>query len=210
VELNVAFTAERGRDRTAWEAPLLDFNLGVGERIQLKAELAWLVVDEQARSAVAGLGNTNLGIKCRFLDEDRDGVAVSVYPQYEFNTAGSSADRGLVDEGTELFLPFQIQRSLGFVDLDLELGYARVEEGSDRWQCGLACGRELGERFELLAELYGTADRELDRGQLDFGVGCRWAPGEQFRFLFSAGRTLAGPAEDELEFFSYLGVQLLF
>src|SRR5436190_8802827 len=45
-ELNLAFTLERFRHESLYEAPLLDFNYGVGERIQLKIELPWLLKHE--------------------------------------------------------------------------------------------------------------------------------------------------------------------
>src|SRR5262245_55194249 len=90
-ELNVAFTVEKLRHEVSYEAPVLDFNYGVGERTQLKVELPWLIEHEKAGSDASGLGNVLLGIKCRFLDHDPDWVDVSVYPQAELHTTAHSS-----------------------------------------------------------------------------------------------------------------------
>src|ERR1051325_3316526 len=78
-ELNIAFTVEKFRHQTLYEAPLLDFNYGVGERIQLKAELPWLFDHDTPGSDESGLGNVLLGFKYRFLDHDKSEVDVAVY-----------------------------------------------------------------------------------------------------------------------------------
>ena len=51
--------------------PLLDLNYGVGERVQLKLKPRLVVVDEPGCSVEAGAGNIQLGVKWRFLDQDR-------------------------------------------------------------------------------------------------------------------------------------------
>src|SRR5881394_1031998 len=71
-ELNLAFTVEKFRHDTLYEAPLFDFNYGVGERIQLKLELPWLIDHETPGPDASALGNALLGFKYRFLDHDKE------------------------------------------------------------------------------------------------------------------------------------------
>jgi hypothetical protein len=90
--------------------PLLDLNYGVGESVQLKLKPRLVVLDEPGSGVEAGAGNIQLGVKWRFLDQDRHHVSMSFYLQADFNPPGNSVDRGLVTEGTQFLLPLQVQR----------------------------------------------------------------------------------------------------
>src|SRR3954454_19296239 len=46
-EIELSFTAEKTHRKTTYEAPLLDFNYGWGDRIQLKYEVPLLVLNEK-------------------------------------------------------------------------------------------------------------------------------------------------------------------
>jgi hypothetical protein len=137
-EINLPITLEQTRDERIFEAPLLDINYGLGERTQLKFEVPWLVVDRRDNGTTDGLGNSEIGIKHRFLDEDRHGVSMSIYPQLEFNNPTSSDERGLVDEGMRFKLPVQMTRSAGPFEWYLEAGYEFVEASEDQWLYGVA------------------------------------------------------------------------
>jgi hypothetical protein len=206
-EFNLAATYQGSSSATLWEAPLLDLNYGVGERTQLKLEIPWVILDEEDRETRSGLGNGLIGVKWRFLDEAESGVSVSTYPQLEFNTSSSSEREGLVEEGTEFFLPFELERHFGLVGVDGELGYANREGGDDGWVWGLAVGRDMTEELELLAEIHGEGALELDEGEIVGDVGFRWRLGEHETVLFSIGHGLRD--RDETEWLGYLGVQFL-
>ena len=83
-EINTALTAEKIPARTAFEAPLLDVNYGVGERVQLKVEAPLEVVDQHGAGSETSVGNPMVGGKWRFLDRVGSKYAVSTYPQLEF------------------------------------------------------------------------------------------------------------------------------
>ena len=89
-----------------WGFPLLDINYGVGERIQLKFKIPWILIDEDGQELASGLGNSELEIKWRFPDEENNVIPISVYPQFTFNSLQRSIDRGIVDDGSEFVLPF--------------------------------------------------------------------------------------------------------
>jgi hypothetical protein len=210
-EINFAFAAEKGAEGE-WllEAPLLDINYGVGERIQLKFEVPWVWLDEDGEDPKNGLGNSTIGVKWRFFDQEDYHVNVSVYPQCSFNNPTSSADRGLADDGTELFLPVEIERSFGRFSLNPELGFAVREEDDDGWEYGLALGYKLFEPLELLGEIHGEADDGLGTHDLVFNAGCRWELTEGLTLLAAAGRGLRGSGSSEPEFLGYLGLQFVF
>ena len=121
-EINIALTVERSNEKIRFEGPLLDFNYGLEETIQLKYEVPWVALKDREKIK-GGVGNSLFGVKWRFLDQNRHGMAMSVYPQFEFNNSSSSADRGLVDKGIQFLLPFQIEKKIGKFTVNPELGY---------------------------------------------------------------------------------------
>ena len=113
-EINTAFTIERGFDGRFFGTPLLDINYGLSKNTQLKVEIPWLVLRRNGQRGISGLGNTNIGVRWRFRDEDeKHRVAISIYPQIEFNNPTSSVRRGLVDKGPEFLMPLQWQTMVG-------------------------------------------------------------------------------------------------
>jgi hypothetical protein len=209
-EINIGFTIEKLLQETLYEAPILDINYGLGERIQLKYEVPWVFLDEEGAGTKSGLGNSEIGIKYRFLDEERHGVSMSVYPQFSFNNPTSSDERGLADPGTELLLPFEIARRVGPVDLGLELGYTLIEHGRDEWVYGLAAAWPLAERFELVGEVHGVATGDFEEDVLVFNLGSVLQAHEKINLLFSAGRSFRESSTTEPELLGYLGLQLNF
>lgn len=209
-EINIAGTLEQRQDERVLEAPVLDINYGLGERIQLKYEIPRIVLDEEGEGTINGLGTSEVGIKYRFLDYEHDGVSMSVYPQYEFNNPGSSSEeRGLVDDN-ELLLPVQIARPIGPVEVSVELGYALIESESDEWFYGVAVGYPLNDRITLLGEIFGTATEDFAEDELIFNLGVEYAINENMNLLFSLGRSFRESDSGEPELLGYLGVQFLF
>ena len=151
-EINLAWTFEHSGHSTASEAPLVVANFGVGDRIQLKYEVPWVVVaHDPDSSARSGIGASLVGIKWRFFDSGPDGWQVSTYPQISFRTGGSSAaDGDLDDSGTLLLLPLEVQRTFGWLAVNLELGRIRDASGGDDTFAGVVAGHEAAERLEFM------------------------------------------------------------
>lgn len=209
-EINLAFTLEQTCDERIYEAPLIDINYGVGERTQLKFEVPWVVLDDRNNGAKDGLGNSEVGVKYRFLDEDRHGLSVSIYPQLEFNNPTSSDERGLVDPGVHFKLPVQLARQVGSINLYAEVGYELVEADEDEWLYGIAVGYPVNDRLELLAEVAGSADRNFDDDELVFNLGATIGINDNLNLLLSAGRSFRESSSGEPELLGYFGLQFLF
>src|SRR5438067_6203458 len=116
-EINVAWTLSQKQNARLFAIPLIDINYGLGERIQLKDEVPWLVLPRRQEGIQSGIGSANFGVKWRFLDKKRYGFAMSTYPQLEIRTSASSVRRGLIEQGGELRLPVEISRELGPVTI---------------------------------------------------------------------------------------------
>src|SRR2546428_9059616 len=153
-EINLStFLQKDGRGRRL-ETPRLDLNYGVGRRIQLKFELPWVRVSETGEPSRTGAGNSVAGVKWRFIGQEGQTLAWSVYPQLEFNTDHASVGKGLVEEGHQLLLPTEITLGIGHVEIDGEVGRNFVEHGRSEWVYGVSTEAGVSRRLELLGELH--------------------------------------------------------
>lgn len=209
-EINAGFTVESCRTAGLFETPRIDFNYGLGDHIQLKYEIPWVVLDPNGDSTKSGLGNSLLGVKWRFVDEEQHGIAVSMYPQLEFNNPTASADRGLAERGAQFLLPLEMARRVGPVKVNGEFGYKFVQHRSDELLYGLALGHEHSKRLELLGEIHGTAQRGFAEDELVFDLGGRFRLDKTLVLLVSAGRSLRQPSGGNPAFIAYLGMQFNF
>lgn len=209
-EVNFLSTLERSRNGWVSKAPNVDVNYGLGNHIQLKFEVPWLVMKEGGARRKAGLGDSMLGVKWRFLDEERNGIDMSIYPQLEFNNPTRSAEHGLVEKGMRLFLPVEAAKKVGPVEVNGEAGYRVVQHGTDELEYGLAVARQLTRRVELIGELHGSAVRTLREHELFFNAGSRVRLGKNAALLFSAGRTLRTPSDEGPHYIASFGVQFNF
>lgn len=207
-EINFGFTFARSRTATLLETPRVDFNYGLGDHIQLKYEVPWVLLDPRAERVSSGAGNSLFGVKWRFLDQDRRGVAVSLYPQLEFNNSSSSARRGLVEEGVQFLLPVEVARRVRGVDVNAELGYQFRAQARDEVLYGLAFGHDIRDRLQVLGEIHGTAEHGFADDELLFDLGGRWRLDRKLVLLFTVGRSVRGLPADAPTFFGYLGLQL--
>jgi hypothetical protein len=207
LEINLAATLERTGDGDAVEAPLLDLNYGLGERLQLKYELPYVFVDEDGGVEEDGLGNSLVGVKWRFRDAGGGGPALSTYPQLELENPGSSSG-AVAEPGTALLIPLEAQWNLGDRTLNLELGRNFRDQGPDEWIAGLALTQPLRAGFDLLAEIHGEASADLASSQGVFNVGSRVALGPRSTLLASVGSGLWSDDSDERpDLLAYVGVQ---
>lgn len=204
-ELNVAFTAEARDGARALEAPLLDLNYGVGERIQLKVEGPWLVLDAPGARRRQDFGDAAVGVKWRFLDQQGARRAdVSVYPQVAARTllqgdTGTTGRRPL-----QVLLPLEVAHSFGRASANAEVGYAFGADESEVI-AGLAVGWELGPRAEAVAEYHQTSVRTTGEHERFANVGVRGVLGRHCTLLASAGHSVGvAPAT----WISYVGLQL--
>ena len=207
-EINVAFTLEKLQTESTYETPLIDLNYGVGDNIQIKYEVPWLIFQEQGAGTKSGAGNSLAGVKWRFLDEEKIGVNMSTYPQFEFNPPTSSARRGLVDEGTNLLLPVEVSKKFGPFLVNGELGYTIRQHEDDEWFYGLICGYQIQENLTFLGEIHGGATKEFKANEVVFNIGTQWDFTKKYGLLASAGRGFSRAASDEPNLLLYLGLQI--
>jgi len=209
-EINLAATMEKRSDGRLFEAPLADINYGLGNHIQLKLEIPWLVLHERGASTNAGLGNSLVGLKWRFFGERKRGFSMSMYPQLEFNSPTASVSHGLVPRGKQLLLPIEIARNAGPIEIDGELGCRLVEYETDELFWGLAVGSKVTKRLELLGEIHGEAKRNLREREALFNLGGRFKLANHYALLFSSGRSFRPGSSDRPSLLVYSGLRFNF
>ena len=208
-EINLAVTAEQTHGEKVFELPRLDINYGQGARVQIKYEVPWELMPTP-EGHVSGAGNSIIGVKWRFLDEDRHGAALSMYPQFQFLSTPAAVRRGLAERNWELLLPMEFEKSFKFISVNAELGYNIRQRDKDQLIYGLAVGRDLTRSFELVSEAHGTCLRDSRENQILFNVGARWKLSSRLTLLMAGGRVVVHPSQTESNKFAYFATQFNF
>jgi hypothetical protein len=208
-EINVGVTTERHPDERIFNAPVLDMNYGAGDRIQLNFQIPWIIRGTNDGPTQDGLGNSQAAVKWRFFDDQKHTLAISMYPRLIFNNPNNTVLRGLDTKGTDFLLPFEFTKKVGPLDVNFEAGHWFTQYGPDSWITGLAFGRDVNERLELLGEIYNEHDKGIGDHSTTFDFGGRAKLNSHFVLLFMAGRSFNGPASGEPQLIGYLGMQFL-
>ena len=207
-EINIAYGDERTASETTLDLPRVDINYGLGKRVQVKYETAWLAVRGPEADWQGGFDNSIIGLKWRFLDRGKDAVRASLHPQLEFENSRRAVAKEVAEPGPNTLLPLQASLPLGPLRLVGEVGYRFQREAHDELVYGLLTAMELSGQFEIIAELYATAPRGGGRTDSIVQVGLRRSIAERMRLLASVGTGLGNDVE-RTRFLAYLGIQLL-
>jgi hypothetical protein len=206
-EINAAVIGAQSGQHWDFAAPDLDINYGWGERVQLKVDLSRASTETADGRRISGLAATNFGVKWRFVDQEKSGFALSIYPQLLTNLVPSSAARGLTSNNREFFLPVEISTVRGEFQFDAELGRNFVQHGPDAWVGGLIAAHACGPTLECGLELHGVLEEGELQPLVNFGV--HWQLSKQVILLAAAGREFGSAGEERPGFLFYFGFQLL-
>lgn len=206
-EINAAVIGAQSQHHWDLATPDLDINYGWGERIQLKVDLSWVSGESADDRRVSGLGATDFGVKWRFVDQDKSGFALSIYPQLLTNLAPSSVARGLTTENREFLLPAEFSTVHGDFRFDTELGRNFVHHGPDAWVGGAIVSHPCGPRLECGFELHGALVEHQIEPLANFGV--HWQLAQHVILLAAIGHGIESGAESGESFLFYFGFQLL-
>jgi hypothetical protein len=208
-EINLGYMPFLYSDQAVTHTPDVDINFGVGDRIQLTYENAWLRVRNPKSAAEYGVGQSNPGVKWRFYDAGEKGLSISMFPQFFLNNPNDAVHRGITPASQSFLLPFEFSRKFGPVDVDYELGYQFVHKGADGWLTGLVVGHEFTERLELDMEVYAQGTFHPTQNQPTLEFGGRYKIHRPVILLFMAGRSLEASRSNQSYFVGYFGLQFL-
>ena len=208
-EINVAYMPFLYTNSSVAHTPDVDINFGLGERIQLTYENAWLRVQEPSAATKYGLGQSNAGVKWRFYDAGGNGLSISTFPQIFVNNPNNSVQRGITSPYNSFLLPFEFSRKFGPVAVNYEVGYQFVHNGPDGWLMGLVMGHDFTPRLEVDVELYSSGVFHPSLAQPTVGVGARYKIHSPVVLLLMAGHGLEPTSYEQPGFVGYFGLQFL-
>ncbi|WP_194270713.1 hypothetical protein [Glaciimonas soli] len=211
-EINLATIAQHTVQGDTVSLPDVDINYGLGDSIQLKADLPWTYVQQPGDGWKSGPGFANYGVKWRFIDEGDAGFSMSTYPQYAHSITTTSINRGIAPSGSQFFLPIEVSGKVGEFDLDGEIGRNFVQNGPNQWEAGFAAGHACGKGVDCLFEIHETYTQGADGAggstQTLLNVGASWQFTKSLAILAAAGREFGKRTPDQLQALFYFGIQI--
>ena len=200
-EVNVLVDGDLTHSEKNWELPLLDINYGIGDNIQLKYEVPYIVSQSDGVSESA-VGESKVGIKHMFFEDEELKLEVAVYPQLTFVTSNDAVKKGLVTSGTITTLPFLLSMKVGRVPhgdvrMTANLGYniSTKSDTADFVSAAVGVGVPLNRRLAIMGELSTeqavTTNVENIREQLSKAVvGAIVTVSDRFMLFGSVGQSL--------------------
>jgi hypothetical protein len=208
-EINLGYMPFLYSDQSVSHVPDVDINFGVGDRIQLTYENAWLRVKSPSSAAKFGLGQSNPGVKWRFHEGGESGLSISMFPQFFLNNPNDAVRRGVTPASNVFLFPVEFSKKLGPVNVNYEIGYQAVHKGPDGWLTGLVVGHDFTPKLEGDVEVYNQGTFHPSENQPTIDFGGRYKIHSPVIFLFMAGRSLEPARSNQSSFIGYFGIQLL-
>jgi Putative MetA-pathway of phenol degradation len=206
-EFYLALMGTRTPDGQVMTAPLLEFNYGILPNLQFHIVAPYAQVRASGESWSRGYGDTEIGLKYRFIEEHDGLPQVGIFPMIELPTG--NAERGLGSGHTAVYLPLWLQKGFGKWTTYGGYGWWRNPgEGQRNWTyAGWLLQRELSEGLTLGGEVFRATASTLDgRASVGYNLGAIVNLSEQHHLLVSLGKNLSGPAETHW----YIGYQFTF
>jgi hypothetical protein len=188
--------------------PHLELNYGVFPDVQLHL-IAPLAYDAPPDgNSHYGYGDTEIGVKYRFLQETNYLPQIGIFPLLELPTGSKSDNLG---NGHWVgFLPLWVQKSWGSWTAYGGGGYGINDlSGSKNWEfVGGVLQKQVLPNLALGAEVYYQTGYQTDfpNTATAFNVGLIYDFSERHHLLLSAGRSIDGP----VDFQCYLAYQFTF
>ncbi|MFY9841689.1 MAG: hypothetical protein ACLP0H_18435 [Terriglobales bacterium] len=208
-EINLGYMPFYYSNQSVSHVPDLDINFGVGDRIQLTYETAWLRVQNPFSPTKFGLNQSNPGVKWRFYDAGESGLSISVFPQAFINNPNNAVRRGVTPASQGFLLPFEFAKKIGPIGVDFEVGYQFTHKGPDTWLTGLVLGHDFTKKFEMDMEFYSQGAFHPSAYQPTLGIGARYKIHKPVILLLMSGRSLESTQSNQSYFVGYLGLQFL-
>ncbi len=206
-EFYVASQYIHARDGKAATLPHFEFNYGPLPNVMLHVITPFQYVKPEGESSQYGYGDTEFGIKLRFIQETEYIPMVGTFALTEFPTGDS--DKGLGNGQAQYFLPLWFQKSWGPWTTYGGGGYwiNQGEGNKNWWFTGWLLQREITKQLTLGGEIFHrTISHEGGEESTGFQLGAIINLTENHHILMSAGRDFDGPNL----FTAYLAYQFTF
>ncbi len=211
LEFIPGWTSESRPGERVTELPTFEFNYGLAPNVELSYEAAWLSVREDGAPRVSGYSNSIVGLKWRFLEAEKDGIAVALKPEFEFRNPGSSSvHKGLAEDENAFELQLRAEKEVGGFALGAAVGRAFPSKSDGAWVFGAIVKKEVIKGCKLGLELHGEAASSFSRSAVLLNAGAKFEVSEHAEFLVGIGRELHNHDEPRVTLRTYLGWQQTF
>jgi hypothetical protein len=192
-EAYIFATHDVARDATQVEGPGFELNIGAAPNLQLHLVTPFATASVAGGPTMHGLGDVEIGVKYRLVEEGEHWPQVGVFPMLELPTG--NANRGLGNGQLWARLPLWLQKSWGPWTTYGGGGCAlnRAADARDYLFAGWLVQRDLSAKLTMGGELYTHgADTREGGGTAIFNAGGYYNFRPDFSLLFSLGHSLAG------------------
>jgi len=183
--------------------PHVEMNYGVLPDVQLHALVGEFYNKISGEPMQYGFGDTELGLKFRFIHETSDLPQVGIFPFVELPTGNEM--RGLGNGKAQVYLPVWFQKNLGKDWQTFGGGGYWFNPGAgnrDWWYTGWAIQRKMTEKLNVGIEVFHEGPQmQGERANTGANLGAVFDITENYHLLASAGHTLQGG------FLAYFGIQ---
>jgi hypothetical protein len=202
-EFYIFSTYDKTPDGKDIAVPAFEYNYGPLPDMQLHIVVPFARSEPNGEASHSGLGDIEVGVKYRFIEETETMPQVGIFPMAELNTGDS--DKGLGNGKTWWRLPVWIQKSWGEWTTYGGGGYVvnRAEGQKSYPFAGWLLQKDIGEKWTLGGEVFARAkDTEDGRSTTLVNLGGYYKFTPEFNLLFSAGHSVGG----ERHTIAYLGL----
>jgi len=205
----IIFATQQFHNADGWSgtSPHIEFNYGAVPDVQLHLLISVAYNKVPGQPARFGYGDTELGVKYRFLHETDTLPQIAIYPSVELPTGNHNEDLG--NGKTQGFLPIWMEKKFGDWTTYGGGGYWFNPGPGNRdfWFAGWEVQRKITGSFTAGMEIqFRTPDSVDGHTSTALNAGGTWDLSDTYHVLFSAGHTVQGPSE----FQGYLGFQITF
>jgi hypothetical protein len=199
---------------TSGVGPAFEFNYGLIPNGQFHIVVPMAFDSPAGGPNQFGIGDTELGFKYRFIEEEKDGwrPQVGIFPFLELPSGNQN--KGLGAGHVRVFLPVWVQKSFGdwttyggggyWINQDDNLG------DKNFWYAGWLLQRKITDKLTLGGEIFHqTADNVARADSTGFNLGGSYDFDEHNHLLFSAGRAFQNASTTNL-YSWYLGWQITY
>jgi len=180
-------------------------NFGIAPDVHLHIILPVFFDAPSGQGLQVGYGDTEIGIKYRFIEETPDHPQFAIYPTVEVPTGDGA--RGLGTGHAQLYLPLWLQKSIGDWTTYGGGGYwINPGAGNRNWVfLGWMVQRQVRPNLAIGVEVFHeTAMQVGSDSSTRVNVGVVWDLSETNHLLASAGPVVSGPSGYQ----AYLGLQI--
>ena len=202
-EFYIFSTTDQTPDGNQYQLPAFEYNRGILPDVQFHIVIPYVQIEPKEGTSRQGLGDTEVGIKYRFVQETDSRPQIGIFPMVEFATGDH--DKGLGNGQDWYRMPVWLQKSWGPWTTYGGAGYAfNSAPGQEDYPfAGWLLQREISKTLTLGGEVYyRDADTQDGKYTAILNVGGYYNFTEDFSLLFSGGGNFAG----ETHSVGYLGL----